>query len=63
MARDGRLPAGKTCADCMWMARCRMLFGCNPTNTECDWIPHRFSDAVKAEKKEIAATRRQEGGE
>jgi len=47
----------------MWMARCRMLFGCNPTNTECDWIPHRFSDAVKAEKKEIAATRRQEGGE
>lgn len=38
-----KLPAGKTCADCRWFAKCKWLISCPPTNTTCDWAPSRFA--------------------
>jgi len=39
---DMKLPPGKTCGDCAHLRRCKALFGCKPTNTECDFSPSRF---------------------
>jgi hypothetical protein len=41
------LPPGKACGDCAHLARCRMLFGCKPTSTTCDWAPSRFHEALR----------------
>jgi len=38
-----KLPTGKTCGDCAHLPRCQMLFQCKPSNTTCDWSPHRFA--------------------
>lgn len=39
------LPAGKTCADCVWLKRCEALgvvaMKAEPRDT-CDWYPIRF---------------------
>jgi hypothetical protein len=40
---DMKLPAGKTCADCVWCARCVTMFGAKPDNVVCDFAPSRFS--------------------
>lgn len=41
--KDGMsLPAGKTCQTCVWLDRCRKLFGVNPDNQVCDWSPCRY---------------------
>lgn len=45
---DMALPAGKTCRDCFNYARCKMLFKCGESNTECDWAPSRFRGRPKA---------------
>lgn len=37
-----KLPEGRTCADCKWIARCKVLIDCDESNTECDWAPSRF---------------------
>lgn len=39
-----RLPAGKTCGDCVLYRRCKAFFGCPATNTSCDWHPCRFKE-------------------
>lgn len=38
------LPAGKTCADCIFVERCTMFFGAKPENTSCDFEPIRFRE-------------------
>ena len=40
---DMALPSGKTCIDCKFHGYCVKLFGCDPTNTHCDWAPSRFA--------------------
>lgn len=40
------LPEGKTCADCVHVMRCTIMFGANPENTSCDFEPIRFKQAV-----------------
>jgi hypothetical protein len=42
------LPSGKTCADCAHIRRCVAMFGGDPKNTACDWIPSRFLARVEA---------------
>jgi hypothetical protein len=39
---DMNLPAGRTCADCAHVERCRWLISVTETNTHCDWSPSRF---------------------
>ena len=41
---DQKLPTGKTCGDCRWLARCRMLFQQRDDSTECDWSPSKFRE-------------------
>lgn len=41
------LPEGKTCADCVHVKRCTLMFGAKPENTSCDFEPIRFREAVK----------------
>ena len=36
------LPDGKTCGDCVHIARCKAMFGHTETDTTCDWFPRRF---------------------
>jgi len=43
------LPLGKTCGDCLHLRRCKMLFGCKPTNVVCDWAPSRFIEVTPAD--------------
>lgn len=50
MSEDMKLPDGKTCEDCWSFRRCKMLFSCPPTNTECDWSPSRFYPKRVAER-------------
>ena len=38
------LPDGKTCADCVHVSRCVMMFGAKPENTFCGWEPIRFKE-------------------
>jgi hypothetical protein len=46
------LPKGKTCNDCVFVARCCAMFGVKKTNTSCDWSPVRFKEKqVKDETK------------
>jgi hypothetical protein len=40
------LPAGTTCRDCSWFARCSGLLNRTGDETECDWFPRRFFAAV-----------------
>lgn len=43
-ADDGMgLPAGKTCSDCAYFAKCKWLISARPDSTRCDWAPSRFS--------------------
>lgn len=46
----GKLPEGKTCADCVFSARCSMIFGVDPDNTVCDFIPRRFRERKEKER-------------
>ena len=39
-----RLPDGKTCADCIHVERCTMMFGAKPENTSCGFEPIRFKE-------------------
>lgn len=41
---DMLLPSGNTCYDCRNFLRCKMLFSCTATNTECDFSPSRFRE-------------------
>lgn len=50
MEKDMQLPAGKTCGDCQYFSHCRGMFGCDGTNTTCDWSPSRF--ALKVDEPE-----------
>lgn len=36
------LPEGKTCADCMHIKKCVLLFHGNPENRSCGFEPIRF---------------------
>lgn len=45
------LPVGFTCADCRHIPRCKALFGCDETNSWCDWAPSRFSMSTVAAQK------------
>jgi hypothetical protein len=44
------LPEGKTCADCIHVRRCVAMFGGDPGNTSCDWIPSRYLAAGDRER-------------
>lgn len=44
-----RLPAGKTCGDCVHIYRCKAMFGHVETDTSCDWSPSRFRQAKAKE--------------
>ena len=37
-----QLPKGCTCADCIHVDRCTLMFGAKPDNTMCGWEPIRF---------------------
>jgi hypothetical protein len=39
-----RLPAGKTCGDCVNFAYCLRLFQCKYASETCDWAPARFRE-------------------
>ncbi len=39
---DMKLPAGKTCADCMRFEGCKKFIQCKGTNQWCDWAPSVF---------------------
>jgi len=39
MSDDMKLPEGKTCANCLHVVRCVVLFGAKHTNTICDFSP------------------------
>ena len=41
MTKD-KLPAGKSCNDCVHIDRCYFLVGVAPTDTRCDFDPSRF---------------------
>lgn len=36
------LPEGKTCGDCVHIARCKAIYGHVETDTSCDWFPRKF---------------------
>lgn len=38
------LPDGKTCADCIHVKGCIMIFGAEPENTICGWEPVHFQE-------------------
>lgn len=40
-----RLPAGKTCVDCVHCRKCCAMFGHVPADTSCDFYPSRFRAA------------------
>jgi hypothetical protein len=44
MKNDTALPQGKTCAQCVHVVRCVVLFGAKHTNTTCDFAPSRFQE-------------------
>ena len=46
------LPDGKTCADCVFVYRCTLIFGAEESNTDCDFFPRRFypAESTKAEQ-------------
>ena len=37
------LPPGKTCGDCVHIARCMTMFGHIEADETCDWYPIRYS--------------------
>lgn len=40
-----KLPKGKTCSDCVHVARCVDVLGCtNPERMKCDFYPNRFTE-------------------
>jgi len=41
------LPDGKTCGDCIHIARCEAIFGHVPEDTYCDFFPRRFKEREK----------------
>ena len=47
------LPKGKTCNDCVFLARCCAMFGAKRTNTTCDcpW-PIRFKEKQAKDETE-----------
>jgi hypothetical protein len=46
-----RLPAGKTCGDCVHICRCKAIFGHVEADTYCDWSPSRFRLATPPAEK------------
>lgn len=48
-----KLPAGKTCGDCVHIRRCKAIFGHTESDTYCDWSPSRaaFSAPLAQEQK------------
>ncbi len=42
-----RLPADKTCGDCVHIRRCKLIFGHVETDRHCDWSPSRFRAATE----------------
>ena len=47
-ASDMRLPAEKTCGDCVHTRRCVALFGHTATDTVCDFYPSRYRERAAA---------------
>lgn len=43
-----KLPDGLQCGDCFAFTHCKVLFGCESTNTRCDWAPSRFRLQITA---------------
>lgn len=39
-----QLPDGKTCADCIYVERCTLMFGAKSENTNCGFEPIRFKE-------------------
>ena len=47
------LPDGKTCGDCVHFERtCTWLLSRDGEDTECDWLPIRFSEIRKPSKSQ-----------
>lgn len=46
------LPAGKTCGDCVHIARCAAIFGHQANDEVCDWSPSRFHEALPVQGKD-----------
>lgn len=42
------LPEGKTCGDCLHIARCQGIYGRIPEDQVCDWAPSRFQTRPEA---------------
>ena len=38
------LPSGKTCSDCLHVAKCVSLFGQSAEDTRCQWFPIRWQE-------------------
>lgn len=53
------LPEGKTCSDCVSIARCKAFVARTGTETHCDWHPSRFRENFGA-KVEALITERDE---
>lgn len=51
MSEEMKLPEGKTCKDCFAYTWCKRLFGCEETNTECDYYPVRFKEKSKPKER------------
>jgi len=41
------LPTGKTAKSCVHFPKCNKMFGCAENNTECDFAPSRYREALK----------------
>ncbi len=45
-----RLPAGRTCSDCLFFRRCKALGYTHDDRTQCDFWPRRYHQiAIRAE--------------
>jgi hypothetical protein len=49
------LPPGTTCGDCMFVAKCKAIYGHVETDTFCDWFPRRFVRRAAAAEVGAAA--------
>lgn len=51
------LPEGKTCSDCVSIARCTAFVARTGTETHCDWHPSRFRENFGAKVEALISER------
>jgi hypothetical protein len=49
------LPGGVTCGSCVHLKRCAALFGCEPTNDQCDWFPRRYKACAECGGSQVTS--------